>query len=75
MLRRLAFNNRRRMMKKKLAAIIFTTGLFVMSAGGCTVTEWKLALGPIFSHDATFVGVNLEFENGHEFVFPLGRLF
>ncbi len=62
-------------MKKKLAAFILTTGIFVMSAGGCTVTEWKLAFGPVFSHDATFVGVNLEFENGHEFVLPLGRLF
>jgi hypothetical protein len=62
-------------MKKKLAALLLILGLPLMSAGGCTVTEWKLAFGPLFSHDATFIGVDLEFANGHEFVLPLGKLF
>ena len=59
-------------MKAKFLGLAATVCMFG-AAGGCAIEEWKLGLGPIFSHNSLFGGIGVELTNGLEFVIPLVR--
>lgn len=60
---------------QKMRLLALTGTVAVLAVGGCAVEEWSLAVGPLFSHPLTFLGVDLDFANGSEVVVPLFRLF
>lgn len=58
--------------KRKALCLLATCPLLM--AGPCAIESWNLALGPVFSGDTAYAGVELEFANGFDFVVPLVRL-
>ncbi len=55
--------------KRKALCLLAACSLFTV--GSCTLDSWKLAVGPIFSGDTAYGGVELEFSNGVDFIVPL----
>lgn len=43
----------------------------MLTAGPCQIDAWKLAVGPVFSGDSAFAGVELEFSNDIDLLVPL----
>lgn len=58
--------------KRKAMCLLAAAGLF--TAGPCTLDSWKLAVGPVWSGDTAYGGIELEFSNGVDFIVPMVNL-
>ena len=57
-------------MRAKFLGLSATVSALALTAG-CAIEEWKLGIGPVFTHDSLFGGVAVELQNGFEFIVPL----
>ncbi len=54
---------------KKALCLLATCSLFTV--GSCTLDSWKLVVGPVWSGDTAYGGVEFEFDNGIDFIVPM----
>lgn len=43
----------------------------VLAIGPCSLKSWDLVLGPVINGETVFGGVELEFNNGVDFIIPI----
>ena len=55
-------------MQRLLIALTCAATLVV---GPCALDSWKLAFGPVLNGETLYGGVELEFQNGVDFVIPV----
>jgi len=61
--------------KLKRVAISLLAGCSLFTVGsGCQVEAWKLALGPVFNGETLYGGVEIELNNGFDFIIPIAPL-
>jgi len=57
---------------RKLIAILACSTVF--SVGTCSVESWGVALGPVFNGDTLYGGIEVELDNGLDFIVPVVAL-
>lgn len=60
-------------LKRKVLCALAACMLFATGPCG-TLDSWNVVLGPVFSGDTAFGGVELEFSNGVDIIVPLFTL-
>ena len=55
-------------MRKMLAILVLGS---MLTVGGCKLDGWNLAVGPLFHGDTLYGGIEVEFNNGLDFIVPV----
>lgn len=58
--------------KRRMMCLLMACPL--LAVGSCSLESWKLAVGPIFTGPKAMLGIELEFDNGVDFIVPLFSL-
>jgi len=61
-------------LKRKVMALLAAGTGIVFATGPCQLEEWRLAVGPVFNGGTMYGGVELEFDNGIDFIIPVAPL-